>query len=334
MVTVGLNNNTEYARPLMDFMPADDGIFGGGGGGLGGVLSGLFPATGSGSGGGSGLGGALSGALSGAAVGGPWGAAIGAAGSFLSGILGDITMEGWSISCIGKQAFNKQDFEREMSGLEQRKNAVNGSNLKQVSDFLTDCAARVETSRLEIGRYKSSCSKALNEKFVDALLAVTAEVLQYYSVTTVQSETKTDWKGGKYSHKVYTVTGMKGGAMPSGGGSQVPVPSPGSGVIPGGDLPGLGTGFNPGGYYDPVQGIANAYDQLPLPDQVLLSTYASQNGIALNDLLTAFFSGQVQIKDGRVIWGVSAGNQNAGGVGDLVMYGLIGLIAYKFFIKK
>lgn len=311
------------------------GAFGGGGsasgsgGGWLGVLTGIggmLGGAGSGSGsGGSGLGGAASGAAAGAMFG-PWGAAVGGVLGGLTSLFGNIGQEGWSISCMGNQAYKNTDLDVDLSNLEAEKNKVNGSNLQQVQTFFNWCSANIGLSDKAISNYRSTCSKTLRGKFKTALQAAIDAIKPAYEFTTKSAIGQNQYEG-PFNWTEYTITGTKsegaGSGSESGAGSGT-VFIPGIGLVP------IGTGGEntPG-----ASELQTAYNALPLTDQNALRLFGQQNNLSFEQVVSAFFSGQISIKDGVVVWGVSAGNQPKNGLLDLALIGAGVFVLFKILKK-
>ena len=265
----------------------------------------------------------------------------GGIGGILSSIFGNIFQEGWSISCIGAQAYNKQDFEREMNEAKAITQATNPMSIASLDNLVNQMSWRVSLDELIANSYRSSCSKNLRLKRRDYCKNTLDTVLEKVIYTGTPEQATGE---NNYTWIRYRVTGIKQdfvipptdggtGSNPNNGGI-----TGGSGPIVGGEdpffpYPDMTGGFNPNDYFDQSQGLMNAFQGLPLPDQVLLQSYASNNGKSLDEILKGYFSGQIRIVNGRVIWGVSAGSQNQDPMFTYLMYGGIGYLIYRF-VKK
>ncbi|MGA9213419.1 hypothetical protein [Kaistella sp.] len=258
---------------------------------------------------GGGIGGIASGAAAGA-VAGPWGAALGA----IAGLFGNVFQEGWSLSCIGKQAFDKGNFEEQMNQANGIISSINPNNIVSVQNGLNDLAKRASLSVKAVSNYKSSCSKNLRGKFGEFCQKAVNELLPHVNSTMVMKSENDQWEG-QFSYPFYTVTSIKSGSVvntnvPTGGSNNPNTPS--------------------GGFADIMQG----FNLLSSYEQATLESYANENNLDLGVVANGFLGGSIKIVNGKIVWSASAGS---GKDNQMMTYLIVGgglLLAYKMFVKK
>lgn len=294
------------------------------------------------------LGGVLGG-IGGAATGGLTTLLTGGIGSLLGGFLGDISQPFWSVSCIGGQAYNKQDLEAHVSECNAWLNNINVAGLSGYEDAMQNCDAYRVVSIRDLGRLASSCSKAYKQMAVDYFTA-TLNKLKENAVYTETPLNNIDYEGIPYTSMKYKVTSLKGefsnvlgfGGVPSGGntggGLGLGLGSTGNTGIGGGLGLGSGGTQSPPNYANPLEMLLAQFYQLSLADQVKIQEYASSHNLSLNDTLAGLYDGTITIGvgNGGVTWsggGSFGNNPPKDRTLEYLLYGGLALVAYKA-VKK
>lgn len=301
-----------------------------------------------------GLGGIFGGILGGATGSGGWTSMLmGPVNNLLGGVLGPLGESFWSLSCIGGQAYNKQDLQAHMTQTEGWLNDINTGGLKAYATAMEHCDAFRTVSIMDLGRLQSSCSKAYKQQYIDYVTTVLQHLKDNatYTETTVSM---TDYEGVPFQGHKYTVTALSpnyasalGISGSSGNGNNAGSGSGGSGGVgTGGFNPGIGGGLGlgsggtqtPANYANPIQMLLTQFYALPLADQVKIEEYASANGLSLNDTLAGLYDGTITIGigNGGVTWsgGGSFGqNPPKDRTLEYLLYGGLAFMAYKV-VKK
>ncbi len=167
----------------------DIGGSGGGSGGSG--LSGVFSGVGS-----------LFGPLGTGA-----GAILGVGANLIPGLDGFIK-NGFDFTCLGKQAFNSDNLTTELNKLSAYAQRIKSGEDKDLAGFLDNLSVIVKESEIEIGRYKSGCSKSTRAKLKDAAQKIYDSIDKSGFDTSVG--THNDWKGIPYN---FTLHKLKSGSV-------------------------------------------------------------------------------------------------------------------------
>lgn len=231
------------------------------------------------------------------------------------------------LSCIGGQAFNKQTLESFLATRKQRMQAV--TNTQQYADFLTDLTIEIGQSELELPRYSSVCSKDYRNQY----LTKVKELFSLFYVPNKFKEQKTsmvDFKGGTLNYTKFSPITLEAVTLSDNGAifqSSVNVQQ----TIANDYLNQL-MGQNQVSSVSPVQNTTGLESQILPSELTALQTYATTNGLQLTDLIPKFLNGQITVQNGKVIWGVSATNQEP--TNQYLLFGAIGLIAFALLRKK
>lgn len=135
------------------------------------------------------------------------GGVTGILGNLIPGLSGFLSTG--SFSCLGGQAYNKEDQAAHLSQMSERVNWT-ASGQWQVETLLSWFAEMIQCMYLELGRFSSACSKQYMQdsinKFQAAYDAIDKTNYAYNPVT------KTDWKGAQYTFASwYKKTGTNAG---------------------------------------------------------------------------------------------------------------------------
>ena len=291
---LGSVNNTSFALPY----PTS-------GSGSGGFLAGLdFSSILGGGSSASGAGGALGGLGSLASLFGPIGAGLGVVSNLIPGLDGFL-QNGFAFSCLGSQAFNKGDMDALLNELKRRGEAVKGGTLDQMCGFMDYVLDNIHICDLEIGKYRSTCSKNLRSKLKESYQQVYDSVSK--ESMRLEPVIRTDWEGIQYSS--FTHREIKGGGIPNIALENVTPEMFESQIKPEAIKYALANNLNP-------TEVLSQVEKKLFPNGV-----GGSGGVVLNE-------------DGTIDWSVQAGNTNKPDYVKISLIALAVLVAYKFLIKK
>lgn len=146
-------------------------------------LTGLNTSTATGSGA-SGINGVLS-------LLGPVGSGLGLVANLIPGLDGFLE-NGFDFTCIGGQAYDKNNLNQQLNDLKVASDKYKSGEFTK-ADYLNWLHHASVDSRKEISRYKSGCSKALRQKFLDATDGLYNSIDK--SDIRIVAGTRQDWKG-------------------------------------------------------------------------------------------------------------------------------------------
>ena len=279
--------------------------FAGSGSGSGGFLAGLDFSSllgGGASGGGAGL--ALGGLGGLAGLLGPIGAALGVVPNLIPGLDGFL-QNGFAFSCLGSQAFNKGDMDSLLNELKRRAEAVKGGTVDQMCGFMDYVLDNIHICDLEIGKYRSTCSKNLRSKLKETYQQLYDSVSK--ESMRLEPVIRTDWEGIQYSS--FTHREIKGGGVPNTALENITPELYQTQVKPEAIKYALANNLNPTEVVSQVE------------KKLFPNGFGGSGGVVLNG-------------DGTIDWSVQAGNTNKPDYVKISLIGLAVLVAYKFLIKK
>lgn len=136
---------------------------------------------------------------------GPMGMGIGFATGLVTNLipgLDGFLKNGFDFTCLGSQAFNKQNLDAELQTLSGYANAIKSGADKNIAEFLDWLMRSYNESNLEIAKYTSGCSKSLRGQLRDAVKKIYDSVdKSNFDISTV---TKSAWDGAQYQTAKHT----------------------------------------------------------------------------------------------------------------------------------
>lgn len=127
----------------------------------------------------------------------------------LGGILNNILA---GLSCLGSQAFKKEDYEIRVNECAQIVNSVvaNPSNLEMVKGQFNHLMYVIFRDQITLSRLSSSCSRQWCDKTIQYCKRVEESIEPFYTYTHY-TKTYNDVNVGQFSVQEYHITGYKGG---------------------------------------------------------------------------------------------------------------------------
>lgn len=130
------------------------------------------------------------------------GAVLGLGANLIPGLDGFIK-NGFDFTCLGKQAFNSDDLSKELNSLNAYATRIKNGEDKDVASFL-DVLVRIQhESNIEIGKYKSGCSKTTRAKLRDTAQKIYDSIDK--SSFDIGTQTLSNWDGQQYQSSKHTV---------------------------------------------------------------------------------------------------------------------------------
>ncbi|SEF62319.1 hypothetical protein SAMN05421847_0478 [Halpernia humi] len=248
---------------------------------------------------------------------GPIGQGIGIFANLVPGLDGFLK-SGFDFSCLGSQAFDKNNLNDCLKDLQNRATvAQNSQDYNKLAELATFCDGVVRESAIEISRYRSGCSKSLRQKYADAAQSVLDSLdLTKFNATEV---TKHNWDGGSYQGTDYKA--KQGGMYSTLDLSKITPEIFTSSVVPALTQKALTDGVDPKSYIDLAKNSL-------FPNENLGSGTGSSTGNVPP------FAGAVQIgvdENGNIIWSASATNQPQT---NTFLYIILAIVAYLIISKK
>lgn len=248
---------------------------------------------------------------------GPIGQGLGLFTSLVPGLDGFLK-SGFDFSCLGSQAFDKNNLDDCLKDLQNRATvAQNSQDFNKLADLATFCDGVVHESAIEISKYRSGCSKSLRQKFSDAAQSVLDSLdLSKFDAAEV---TKHNWDGGAYQGTEYKA--KHGGMYSTMDLSKITPEIFNASVVPALTQKALVDGVEPKSYIDLAK---NAL----FPNENLGTGSGSTSGNVPP------FAGAVQIgvdENGNIIWSASATNQPQT---NTLLYIILAVVAFLIFSKK
>ncbi len=222
------------------------------------------------------------------------------------------------LSCIGSQAFKKSNLEELLSSMKTRFEAI--TNTQNYADFMTWLSREISQRGLEAPRYKSSCSKAYNQQYIDKLNEMYKSTYKAGIFQETRITIEKDWKGGDLNYIKFTPIVLRTISINEILGITTIVNNSSTGVT------GTVTTYTQGT-------IQNAI----IPDSIMsqLVAQSSTSGVPLDTLQSTYLNGGFSIgNDGKIIWGVNAGNAQNNTLSYILLLGGAFLIYMAFFKKK
>lgn len=235
---------------------------------------------------------------------GPIGAGLGFISNLIPGLDGFL-QNGFAFSCLGSQAFDKNNLDQQLNILKSTAESVKGKTGVEMAGLLNYCLNVVAQSNIEIAKYKSTCSKNLRAKLRDAAQQM-YDAIDKASFSSSQG-VGTNWDGATYPVTVHAFNG--GSNVPDISLENVTPERFENEIKPEAIKYALANNLNP-------DDVVNQVQQKLFPNGL-----GGSGGVILND-------------DGSVDWNVQLGNSKQP---NYLMYGLLAvgvLFGYKMLNKK
>lgn len=248
-------------------------------------------------------------------------------GNLVKGVLGFLTngeigenisrfiKSGFKFSCLGKQAFNNNDLQRDMADVEKRFNdAKTAGTIGAFEEFANHLNRMIQISDIEISRFRSACSKQLKGEYRDRIQEIVNQLLSSFEFTSV--DTRHDQPNfGSFNYAKLKFIAPKGSSVPT---ITPPVVNPTTPSV------------NP---------IGDAWDKFMADYGDDIKKYAVGSGMDENIALKTAYeyfqnnfngSGSVSVGNGGLDWQVSAGSSSNN---NWLLYGIIGIAVWKLMSK-
>lgn len=232
-------------------------------------------------------------------------------------------------SCLGKQAFNKNDYDYWVGIANQKLNE--SKDEKSLVDLLIFLETGAIESDIEIGGYRSACSKELRGKYRDYLRGMQERILDKMNpILGHTMEQGVNYSGQRYSYRKFfikneayiepvspPITDYPITAMPVNEGNDLGILDEDGGLL---DIKGNLLPIDPALY---TPGFVAPISEGTIPELEIIKN---------NGKDTWSIGGNGRTNDG-VNWQIGASKDNDDDTMTLVLLGLLGLVAYKVFVK-
>ena len=227
--------------------------------------------------------------------------------------------------CLGSESFGPEPYKRFVAYVDKR--ISESTTMKMLTDALTFISEEIPRSDLEISRFDSPCSKKYRAQYRDYCKSL---ITKYYNPSKMRTQpyTGVDFKGASYNCLIYFPIGNYNEPVNL---TQIAPVTDLQQTITNDYLNQL-TGQTQVSSLGAVPTTTGLESQILPSELSALQTYATTNGIQLTDLIPKFLNGQITVQNGKVIWGVSATNQEP--TNQYLLFGAIGLIAFALLRKK
>jgi hypothetical protein len=217
------------------------------------------------------------------------------------------------LSCIGGQAFKKSDLEGLVNDLKAKTSAL--QNTQNLADLLTFLSWDIAYHTNDKTRLSSKCSMDYKQQYIDKCTELFNQLKPLAPMYETKSH-KADFKGADIQYITYTPKVLQNLQTAT---AQTTI--------------GAGTGVT-GTVTTDTQGTTqNAI----IPDSIMsqLIAQSSTSGVPLDTLQSTYLNGGFSIgNDGKIIWGVNAGNAQNNTLSYIFLLGGAFLIYMAFFKKK
>ncbi|HAO06541.1 MAG TPA: hypothetical protein DCQ50_06015 [Chryseobacterium sp.] len=131
---------------------------------------------------------------------GPIGAALGFVSNLIPGLDGFLS-NGMDFSCLGSQAYNSNDYNNHLNSVKAELQKFDKTTLQGVADCANYLQRVIKEGEIEIGKYRSGCSKNLRRKMNSDCQSILDGIDK--SMFETFTETSKTWDNQPYSYTAY-----------------------------------------------------------------------------------------------------------------------------------